>query len=62
MGVRRTLQAALLAGMRADTDVPAGSFFAGNLTDVYKQIGNAVPVAFAEAIAKSVRSALLSEV
>lgn len=41
---------------------PEGMFFEGNLTDVYKQIGNAVPVVFAEAVADSVRDALLSEV
>lgn len=37
---------------------PLNMEFSGNLTSKYKQIGNAVPVALAEVIAKEVKSAL----
>lgn len=37
---------------------PLGMEFSGNLTSKYKQIGNAVPVALAQVIAKEVRNAL----
>lgn len=40
---------------------PIGYIFCGTKTQQYKQIGNAVPCRFAEAIAKSVRDAFLGE-
>lgn len=38
---------------------PEGMRFAGNLTSVYKQIGNAVPVNLARAVAKQLHKALM---
>lgn len=39
---------------------PRGMQFSGDLTSKYKQIGNAVPVKLAQAVAESIKTALLS--
>lgn len=39
---------------------PDGMWFCGDLTSKYKQIGNAVPVKLAQAVAESIKTALLS--